>query len=528
MSQFLTKKDIIKEIVSCGQSPQYFINNYCKISHPQLGLIPFKTWDFQNDLLQSFLDYNQNIILKSRQLGISWISAAYAAWLMMFRREKSIMAMATQQRTARNVLKKVKFIIKNLPPWFDQIAKILADNENNFTLTNGSEFKAASTATDVGRSESLSLLIIDEAAHIRNMEDVWTAAGPCMSAGGRCIALSSPKGVGTWFHTEWVKAEKGENEFHPTKLTWEVHPERDEEWEKKERKKYSAKKFDQEYNASFLASGDTIISSGELTRIFKSLKQPVFKTAFDKNLYIWEKYNSSKTYLLVADVARGDGADFSAFHVLDVENMNQVAEYKAKITTDIYSKLLFDVGKEYGECMLVIEMNNLGYEMGNKLLSYGYNNLYFETKGSHEYVEPYLARNLENVLPGFTTSHTTKPMLINKLEESIRRGFITINSERTYKELETFIWNKGKAEAQGGNNDDLVISLAIGCWVRDTALKASIRSLQFKRTFLNSIKTTRTLIDTKIPGMIGYNNKISINKPYIDQVRKKYGWILAG
>jgi hypothetical protein len=126
-----------------------------------------------------------------------------------------------------NLVKKVKAMIKNVPPWFDQLATIAIDNRSSFVLNNGSEIKASSTSADAGRSEALSLLVIDEAAHIEGFDDLWTALQPTMAAGGRCIALSSPNGVGNWFHKTYVSADSGENDFHPTRFIGRLHPERD-------------------------------------------------------------------------------------------------------------------------------------------------------------------------------------------------------------------------------------------------------------------------------------------------------------
>ena len=111
----LTKQEIVKELVKCGKDPHYFIDNYCKISHPLKGQIPFKTYDYQRELLQDFNDYRFNVILKARQLGISTISAAYVAWFMLFHREKNVLVIATKLSTATNLIKKVKMIFKNLP-----------------------------------------------------------------------------------------------------------------------------------------------------------------------------------------------------------------------------------------------------------------------------------------------------------------------------------------------------------------------------------------------------------------------------
>ena len=132
----LTKQEILKEVVKAGKDPVYFTTNYCRISHPQKGLIPFKAFDYQQELLKDFRDYRFNIILKARQLGISTISAAYVAWLMLFHKDKNILVVATKLQTATNLVRKVKAIIKNLPKWM-QISDIIVDNRTSFELQNG-------------------------------------------------------------------------------------------------------------------------------------------------------------------------------------------------------------------------------------------------------------------------------------------------------------------------------------------------------------------------------------------------------
>ena len=210
MGNALTKQEILKEIVKAGKDPAYFTINYCRISHPQRGLIPFNAYDYQQELLKDFTDYRFNIILKARQLGISTITAAYVSWMLLFHRDKNILVVATKLQTATNLVKKVKAIIKHLPPWM-RISEIIVDNRTSFELSNGSQIKGASTTGDAGRSESLSLLVVDEAAHVEKLDELWPALYPTLSTGGRCIALSTPNGVGNWFHQNCVESENGTN-----------------------------------------------------------------------------------------------------------------------------------------------------------------------------------------------------------------------------------------------------------------------------------------------------------------------------
>ena len=108
MAYELTKEQIVKEVVKCGKKPVYFINTYAKIPHPGKGLIPFKTYDFQSDLVNDLDLHRFIIVLKARQLGISTITAAYIAWLCLFHRDKNVLVIATKLATAANMVKKVK------------------------------------------------------------------------------------------------------------------------------------------------------------------------------------------------------------------------------------------------------------------------------------------------------------------------------------------------------------------------------------------------------------------------------------
>ena len=115
MGYKLTKQEIRKEVLKCGKDPVYFINNYTRIAHPIDGLIPFKTYDYQSDLIKAFNDHRFTVILKARQLGISTITAAYVIWMMLFHRDKNVLVMATKYTTASNLVKKVKHMLKHLP-----------------------------------------------------------------------------------------------------------------------------------------------------------------------------------------------------------------------------------------------------------------------------------------------------------------------------------------------------------------------------------------------------------------------------
>jgi len=422
---------------------------------------------------------------------------------MLFHKDKNVLVMATKFGTAANLVKKVKAIMRNVPEWM-RIANISVDNRTSFELSNGSQIKATSTSSDAGRSEALSLLVIDEAAHVEGLAELWTGLYPTLSTGGRCIALSTPNGVGNWFHQTYVDSEESNNDFHPTCLPWDVHPDRDQDWFDKETRNMSRRQIAQELECNFNMSGETVINTEDIERIMNAITPPPHKAGFDRNYYIWEDYNPEHSYLLVADVARGDGKDFSAFQVINVTEMSQAAEYQGKVDLDTYAMFLADVGKSYGGCLLVVENNNVGYSVLTKLEEMVYPNLYYSIKSTHEYIDASAARSNSRSVLGFTTSMKTRPLIIAKLEEFIRNDLISIVSNRLYNELKTFVWNNGKPEAMRGYNDDLVMSMAIACWVRDTALVSNQRDSEYKRALLGAMTTSKTKLNTTIPGMVNY------------------------
>lgn len=524
MSDELSVEEIKKEIIKCGKNPAYFLKNYAKISHAERGVIPFKTYNFQDDLLDKFRDHRFNIIVKARQLGISTICAGYIAWLILFYREKNVLVMATKYGTASNMVKKVKFLIKNVPDWL-KIATVSIDNKHSFELTNGSQIKAIPTSEDAGRSEAVSLLVVDEAAHVDNMDSIWTGLYPTISTGGRCIALSSPNGIGNWFHRTYEDAENGQNLFVTTHLSWDVHPEHDQEWFENETKNMSKREIAQEYLCNFNASGETVIDPDDLERLRNTVCEPKHKSWVDRNYHIWKPYNHQGKYVLVADVARGDGEDYSVFHIINVSTMEQVAEYQGKIEPEQFCKLLCDAGKEYGNALIVIENNNIGFTVAQRVAENGYRNLYYSNKTTHEYIEPVTAIGNSSAVPGFTTSVKTRPLIIAKLDEIIRNNAIHINSARLVRELEKFVWVNGRPEAQKGYNDDLVMSLAIACWVRDTTLINNQKDVELNKAILQSISKAGSNLNTSIHGMHNYKEtQLNTNK----QMYRDFLWLLKG
>jgi len=482
------KQRQVKEIVRCGKDPTHFFNKYVKIQHPTKGLVRFDTYPFQDDCVKDFIENRFNVILKSRQLGISTLTAAYAVWQAIFYKDKNILIIATKLSVAMNFIKKVKVALRHLPPWL-VLPEITGNNKQSVEFSNGSSIKAIPTSDDAGRSEALTLLIVDEAAFVRNFDELWMGLYPTLSTGGRAIVLSTPNGVGGQYYDLYMKAESGENEFHPIKLPWDVHPERDDEWFDHEARNLSKKQVAQELMCDFAASGDTYLGAEDLDFIRTSVQPPLERWGPEMGVWVWKYSLSDHDYVISADVARGDAADYSTFHVIDVNESEIVAEYKGKIPPDQFAILLTEAGKRYNNALMCPENNTYGYAVIMKLQELAYPNLYYKNQ-KDKYASMYTNDSRIHKV-GFTTSGQSRNQILTKLEEVIRNKQIRIYSSRLYEELKTFVWSGSKAQAMRGKNDDLVMALAIGVWLYDSSVSYSKQSSDLNNAMLNAFAVNK-------------------------------------
>ena len=485
------KEAIKREYAKCATDPTYFLGKYGIIQHPVKGKVNFNLYDFQEKSLKSFMKHDYNIVLKARQLGLSTLTAGYALWMMTFQQDKNILVIATKQETAKNLVTKVRVMHANLPAWLKQ--PCVEDNKLSLRYKNGSQIKAVASSEESGRSEALSLLIIDEAAFIDKIDTIWGAAQQTLATGGRALVISTPNGVGNFFHKTWVGAENGTNDFNFIKLHWSVHPEREQEWRDEQDKLLGPSLAAQECDCDFITSGRGVVDGLLLEQMKESsVREPIEKRGIDSNYWIWQPPNYTKNYVVSADVSRGDGTDYSAFHIIDVESLEQVAEYKGKISTQDFGNMLVNVASEYNNALLVVENNNIGWAAIQQVIDREYPNLFYTSKDlqyvdvQHQMTNKYRVQE-RNMVPGFSTTQKTRPLIVAKLEEMFREESVMVHSQRLIDELFVFIYNGNRAEAMTGYNDDLVMSFAIALWVRDTALRLRAEGIELSKQAIQGI-----------------------------------------
>lgn len=492
------KEVIREEYLKCAGDPIYFLKRYVYIQTSE-GRMLFTPYLFQEKLLFLLNKHDRTLILKSRQLGITTLTAAYALWLMIFNKDQSILALAPTQEKARNIVDKVRFAYAQLPTWL-RVASV-EDNKLSLILANGSKIKAASGASESARGYTANVLILDEAAFIDNAEDLWGSAQQTLATGGRAIVLSTPNGVGQWFHQQWVGAEAEENNFVPIRLPWNVHPSRDQKWREDQDKELGKRLAAQECDCSFISSGDTYFESEDLEYFSERTVDPIEMRGEKRDYWIWEYPVPERGYMVIVDTAKGDGSDSSVIQVIDVFSGSQVAEYRGDMDTKSLSKFAVATAVEYNEALLVVENTGLGHATISDVLELNYNNIYYSPKGDtlnvSSYVTQFYNHDTSKMTPGFTTSTKTRPEVLLSFKQYVRDHSISLNSKRLISEMTTFVWKNSKPQAQTGYHDDCVMAYAIGMHLRDSAVQYRAKGVDLQRALLNNITRTSGFANPK-------------------------------
>ena len=249
----------------------FFFSLFVFVIHPIRGKVHFNLYPYQKSVLYNFIKERFNIILKFRQAGITELISLYCLWLTMYHPNKKVNIISIKDTTAKKVLKKIKFMYKNLP-WYLQTPIINGrageyGSASMIEFSNGSFIESIPTSSEAGRSESLSLLVIDEAAIVRWASQIWAAAFPTLSTGGSAIINSTPYGLANWYHSTWVDAIAGGNDFNAIRLYWRMHPERDDEWYRSMSTALGPKRTAQEIDGDFLGSGNSVFDLVDIKAI---------------------------------------------------------------------------------------------------------------------------------------------------------------------------------------------------------------------------------------------------------------------
>lgn len=459
---------IKEEFIKCSKSCEYFTCNYIKVVHPVRGLVKFDLYPFQKQILKDFQENRLTILRKFRQAGCTTLMASFALWFTIFHSNKKVVVLSKGDEEAKEVISRIKVMFDELPSWLKP--DTVKNNDHIISFKNRSSIQSKASGKQSGRSLSASLLILDEAAFIEHIDTIWAAVGPTTSTGGRVVCLSTVNGIGNWFHKMWTQAENNENGFFPVHINWWDHPEYKrhagyewlyeemekqnppvyvDKWEETTKKKHSLKEWLQEYEANFLGTGDTYID-GEILRSLKENSNDSYSIKYNNKMRVWKDPDPSHEYILAADPSIGRERDYSAFHIIDVYNGEQVAEfYSNRTPLDEFARIIVNEARLYNTAYVCPERNGIG------------NNLIYFLFQEHEYENIVMDEKREL---GIQVTQKNREKLLANMETAIRNSKVKINSERLVDELLTFIIDPdtGKIEADTNCHDDLILAYAIG------------------------------------------------------------------
>lgn len=423
------------------------------IRHPVRGRVRFALYEYQKRVLWYFLTKRFNIVLKFRQAGLTELIALFVLWLALYHPNKNIVIISIKDRVAKRVLARIKYVYKNLPPIL-QTPLVNGRPGDYGTATemefsNGSIITSIPTTEDAGRSEAVSLLVVDEAAIVRWANQIWAAAFPTLSTGGASILNSTPYGVGNWFHSMWVDAVSGGSEFNAIRLKWPMHPERDQKWYDSMRAVLGPKRTAQEIDGDFLSSGDTVFDLADIREIEEQLDSWDVKKRLNGNMLTFKEPVKGLHFFIGADIASGRSRDYSSYTIMD-QFGEEYECFKGKIPPDRFADLLMDRGNHYNMALIAPEGNDIGLSTVHRIQNESYPRLYYTVQFLKEKGE---SKPKEEKIPGWLTTSKNRPVIIDELETDVRMGDIIIKDPFFTSEAYTFIYDeRNRPVAMGKEN----------------------------------------------------------------------------
>ena len=489
-------KEHVKEYIKCSKNPVYFAKNYVKIINVDKGLVPFKLYKFQKEMVETFSNNRFSICKLPRQSGKSTTVTAYILWVILFKDSQNIAILANKGSLARDLLGKIQFAYEYLPKWLQQ--GIVTWNKGNIELENSSKVVAAATSSSAIRGGSYNLIFLDEFAFVGNnlAEEFFSSVYPTISSGqtSKVIIVSTPNGM-NHFYKMWTDAEEKNSQYIPIEVHWSQVPGRNEKWKKETIANTSEEQFRQEFECEFLGSAGTLIHPTKLRTL--AHVTPIKKW---QDVEIYEEPKKDAIYTMSVDVSRGVGLDYSAFIVVDISQMpyKLVAKYRSKeISPLLYPTIIYNVAKYYNEAYVLVEINDIGQQVADILhqdLEYE-NMLATSMKG----------RAGQQISGGFSGSssmgiRTTKQVKrigCSNLKDLVEQDKFIVQDYETIVELSTFISRGGSYESEEGSHDDLVMCCVLFSWLAKQTYFRDITNTDIRQKIYD--EKLRMLDDEALP-----------------------------
>ena len=468
-------KEQIEEYVKCSKDPVYFCMNYIKIVNVDEGLINFKMWNFQKEMINLFKD-NRFVITKCpRQVGKTTTTVGYLLWATIFTDSQNVAVLANKGSLARDILAKYQLAYENLPQWLQQ--GVVTWNKGNVELENGSKVIAASTSSSAIRGGSFNIVFLDEFAFVPNniANEFFNSVYPVISSGksSKIIIVSTPNGMNL-FYKLWMDSIEGRNNYKNFEIHWSMVPGRDDAWKEETIRNTSERQFAQEFETEFLGSSNTLISGYKLQQlrymnpIEEHDKMKIYEHPIKEG---HEDAKADHLYCITVDVSEGKNLDSSTFSVIDISSTpyKQVATYSSSsISPILFPTVIVNAARVYNDAYVLVEINNNPQVADFIHSDLEYENLLKVFTGNKK-PQQLSAGFARGVQMGLKMSPQVKSVGCSNLKTLIEGDKLIINDFDTYSELTTFEQHKTSFAAAEGANDDMAMTLVIFAWATTQA-----------------------------------------------------------
>lgn len=470
-TRFEWTPEMLEEIQVCTKNLLHFAENHFYIINIDEGRQKIRLHKFQKRLLRAMRDNRFVVCTASRQIGKTTVLTIFALWLTCFFNDQSILILANKEDTAIEILSRIRFAFELLPNYLKPGVKGWGKTAVEFE--NGSKIEASTTSTDSGRGKSISCLIVDEMAHVDDLEQFFESVYPTISSSKRAkmFAISTPKGKNNLFFRLYDGAVQGKNGWHPEKVNWDEVPGRDQKWKELTLQTMgSLRSFQQEFeNHFFDDSGETAFSEELFKLLEKNTKPPVQVIETPKDiLLIWEPPVNNNVYAIGVDVAEGIGKNASTVDVIDItdiKNIRQVASYWTnQIEPKHFGVKVLEIARKWGNPPILVERNNHGGQVIDVLWErYQYPHLVTYIPNAGEASQKYSERK------GIMSHTNSKYHAVMNMRYYIgEKRFVSINNAETIKEYKEFKRrNNGTWGADDDHLDDRVIALMWALMILD-------------------------------------------------------------
>ena len=474
-------KEQVQEYAKCMEDPVHFTENYIKIVSLDKGLIPFKLYEFQRQMMWTFHTERFTICKLPRQSGKSTTIIAYLLHYCLFNATVSVAILANKAVTARDLLSRLQLAYEHLPDWLQQ--GVMTWNKGSLELENGSKILASSTSASAVRGGSYNIIFLDEFAYVPNniAAQFLSSVYPTISSGkeSKVMMVSTPNGM-NMFYKIWNDAENGNNTYVPIEVHWSEVPGRDKEWKEETVKNIGEEQFQTEFDCSFLGSSNTLIHAQKLSALSHST--PITNNA---GLKVYEKPNSECAYVITVDVSRGLNSDYSAFVVMDVSELpyKQVAVFRDnEIKPMNFPLIIHKVAKAYNLAYVMIEVNDIGAQIADAMqFDMEYDNLIMTTQHGRNGQMAGGGFSGKKAQLGVRTTKALKKIGCSNLKTLMEDDKLLICDFDTIAELSSFVVKGQSYEGSDGNSDDLVMCLVLFAWLTDQTYFKELVNLDIRK-----------------------------------------------